>query len=98
MDRAVLREVACEEAGVDVYGRDDPGRAEPHDRPVVSRTATPPAFPAIDDLPAVAVPAWLEDGGAGSQQVFLVAKRFVAGRDHAAAEPARSQIGPASGR
>src|SRR5215469_16604638 len=71
LDPAEFRVVAGEEARVDVDRRDRPRRAEPDERPVMSRLAAAPGLPAVDNLAAVAVVPWLESRRTSVEQVLL---------------------------
>jgi hypothetical protein len=88
-----LRVVSGEEAGVDVDRGDDARGAQPDQDPVVARRAAAPGLPAVDDLAAGPVVAGLERGRGRGEQVLLLAEGLVAGRDHAAAEPAGGEVG-----
>jgi len=77
---------------VDVDGADDPGRAEADHGPVVASLAAAPGLPAVHHLAARAKASGLERRWRGRQQVLLLAERLVAGRHHAAAQPARGQV------
>src|SRR5260370_42418575 len=81
------REVAGEEAGVDGTRLDPAWRAEPDQRPVVTGFAAPPRFPAVDNLAAVPVLAWLEGGGFRVGEIFLVAESLIARGHRGRAQP-----------
>ena len=87
VDRAVRWIVSPKERRVHDDRPDDPGEAEPDERPVVPRRAPPARFPAVHPFAAIRVLVGDEDRRLGLQQVLLRCEEIIVRGDDNAAEP-----------
>ncbi len=93
LDRGARREIAGEEARVDVEQRDPAACAQPHDAPVVrAAVASPPCLPAVHPLAVVVVLVGDEDRRAVLQHALLGAEELVVGEDRFGPEGGRGEI------
>jgi hypothetical protein len=93
LDGDLRRVVPGEERCVDDDAVDDPGDAQPHDRPVVPGFTTATSLPAVVDLPLVTERIGLVLRRFGLDEVLPLGEELVVGADDAAAEPAAGQVG-----
>ena len=93
LDRAAVRVVAAEEAGVDDHAADDPRDAEADDAPVVARLAAAARLPAVHLLASIGVAVGVEDRGLRLEEVLLRREELVVRDEHHPAEAPGGEVG-----